>query len=146
MSKIVLGLDPGTAITGFGVIRYSKSPPQYISCGYIATDKASDAARRLLIIAQSLDKIIRRYKPDLVAVENLFFAKNRTTAIAVAQARGVILATIAKHKLPLAEFTPLQVKQALTGYGRADKRQMQRMVQAILKLTDLPKPDDSADA
>ncbi len=146
MAKIILGLDPGTATTGFGVIREDKNKLEYINCGYITTSKDKEPAQRLLIIAESVDRLIAEYKPEIVAVESLFFAKNRATAIAVAQARGVLLATAAKYKLPILEYTPLQVKQTLTGYGRAEKKQMQRMVQAVLKLTEMPKVDDSADA
>lgn len=141
-----MGLDPGVAITGFGVISEDKGQIKLIDCGYIATRAGEELADRLLTVAKSLEKVIRRYCPDVVAVEKLFFAKNKTTAIAVAQARGVILTVAAKHCLLLREYTPLQVKQSLTGYGRADKRQMQRMVKALLKLDQIPRPDDAADA
>lgn len=146
MSKIILGLDPGTAITGFGVIKENKNNLEYINCGHIATSSDKTSAARLLLISDSLEKILEEYKPDVVAIESLFFAKNRATAIAVAQARGVLLSIVAKHKLPIMEYTPLQVKQTLTGYGRAEKRQMQKMVQSILRLKEMPKLDDSADA
>lgn len=146
MTKVILGLDPGTATTGFGVIKEDKGVLEYVDCGYIATSKDKEPAQRLLIISESLEQIIVKYKPEIVAVESLFFAKNRATAIAVAQARGVLLAGIAKHKLLILEYTPLQIKQALTGYGQAEKRQMQKMVQAVLKLREMPKVDDSADA
>lgn len=146
MKKIILGLDPGTATTGFGIIEEDQGRLEYIDCGYITTSKDKDPAQRLLIISESLEQIISQYKPELVAVESLFFAKNRATAIAVAQARGVILVGIAKHKLPILEYTPLQIKQTLTGYGRAEKKQMQKMVQSTLKLREMPKVDDSADA
>lgn len=146
MSKIILGIDPGTATTGFGVILKEKNQIKYIDCGYIATTPKDSSADRLLIINNAMEELIKKYKPQLAAVENLFFAKNITTAMAVAQARGVILATLAKHKVILQEYTPLQVKQALTGYGRADKNQIQKMVKNILNLDKVPKPDDSADA
>lgn len=146
MSRIILGIDPGTATTGFGVILEEKNQVKYIDCGHIATTPKDIMADRLLIINKAVEVLIKKYKPQLAAVENLFFAKNRTTAIAVAQARGVILATLAKHKIMLQEYTPLQVKQAITGYGRADKNQMQKMVKNILNLDKVPKPDDSADA
>ena len=146
MNKIILGIDPGLATTGFGVVCEKQGEVEYLSCGYIATAKNADLAQRLLVISKSLDKLIKQYQPGLVAVESIFFAQNRTTAIVVAQARGVILATSAKHNLPLVEYTPLQVKQALTGYGRADKKQIQKIVKSVLKLKDIPKPDDSADA
>jgi len=146
MSKTILGIDPGTATTGFGVVSLDKNKIKYINCGYIATQSKDAPADRLLIIAESLEKIIKEYTPEVAAVENLFFAKNRATALAVAQARGVILSTLAKHKLVLKEYTPLQIKQALTGYGRADKQQIQKMVKSVLCLEKVPKPDDSADA
>jgi crossover junction endodeoxyribonuclease RuvC len=146
MSRTILGLDPGIATTGFGVISEDRGQIKLVDCGYIATQAGEELADRLLVVARSLEKVIRRYRPDMVAVEKLFFAKNRTTAIAVAQARGVILTVAAKHHLPLREYTPLQVKQSLTGYGRADKQQMQRMVKALLKLDQIPRPDDAADA
>lgn len=146
MSRIILGLDPGTATTGFGVISEERGQIQLIDCGYITTSKSERLPDRLLVVAKSIEKIIRRYRPEAVAVEKLFFAKNRTTAMAVAQSRGIILAMAAKYHLPLLEYTPLQVKQLLTGYGRADKKQMQRMVQALLKLERAPQPDDAADA
>jgi crossover junction endodeoxyribonuclease RuvC len=146
MEKIILGLDPGTATTGFGIISESGGQLQYIDCGHICTSKDKSPADRLLLISKSLDKLIKIYKPNLVAVESLFFAKNRTTAIAVAQARGVILCALAKHGLEFVEYTPLQVKQTLSGYGRADKQQIQRMVQSVLNLAKPPKLDDSADA
>ena len=146
MSRTILGIDPGTATTGFGVILEEKNNVEYIDCGYIATTPKDSSAERLLIINKAMEEIIKKYKPQLVAVENLFFAKNKTTAMAVAQARGVILVTIAKYKIALQEYTPLQIKQAVTGYGRADKVQVQKMVKNILKLDKIPKPDDSADA
>jgi len=146
MDRIILGIDPGTATTGFGVINANKNEVVYINCGYIATSPKDQPADRLLIIAKSLEAIIKEHKPQLAAVENLFFAKNRATAMAVAQARGVILSTIAKHKISLVEYTPLQIKQVLTGYGKADKAQIQKMVKSVLKLDSVPKPDDSADA
>ncbi len=147
MNKVILGIDPGTAITGFGVIRESEQKKiEYLDCGYIATSSHDDTAKRLWIISKSINQLIKKYHPQLVAVEHLFFAKNRATAMAVAQARGAVLAILAKHELPLVEYTPLQIKQTLTGYGRADKQQMQKMVKSVLRLDQVPKPDDSADA
>ena len=146
MNKIILGLDPGTATTGFGVIKDDKGQVKYIDCGCISTSKGVPPAERLLVIEQSLNTLIKKYHPDTLAVEKLFFTKNITTAISVAEARGVILVAAAKHNLEIAEYTPLQVKQTLTGYGKADKQQMQRMVKLILKLQSIPKPDDAADA
>jgi len=146
MNKIILGLDPGTALSGFGVVRNAKGQVEYIDCGCIVTSKGISPAERLLTIQKSLEILIKKYQPDVLAVEKLFFTKNITTAISVAEARGVILVTAAKHKLEIAEYTPLQVKQTLTGYGKADKQQIQRMVKTILKLQSIPKPDDAADA
>ncbi|MBU1092448.1 crossover junction endodeoxyribonuclease RuvC [Patescibacteria group bacterium] len=146
MNKIILGIDPGTATTGFGIARDNKGQVEYIDCGCIATSKDIPPAERLLTIQKSLEILIKKYQPGVLAVEKLFFTKNITTAMAVAEARGVILVTAAKHNLEIAEYTPLQVKQTLTGYGKADKQQMQRMVKTILNLQSIPKPDDAADA
>lgn len=144
---IILGIDPGTAITGYGVIK--KQPRNALSCvsyNCIYTDKKDTAQERLRILENGLNSVIRLHRPDVLAVETLYFAKNVKTAMSVAEARGVILLTAAKHKLPVYEFTPLQVKMAVTGYGRAEKKQVQRMVQQILNLPELPRPDDAADA
>ncbi|MFH0912415.1 MAG: crossover junction endodeoxyribonuclease RuvC [Patescibacteria group bacterium] len=146
MNRIILGIDPGTATTGFGIVRDAKGQVEYIDCGCIATSKGIPPAERLLTIQKSLEILIKKYRPEKVAVEKLFFTKNITTAISVAEARGVILVSAAKHNLEIVEYTPLQVKQTLTGYGKADKQQMQRMVKSILKLQNIPKPDDAADA
>jgi len=146
MSRIILGIDPGTATTGFGVILEEKKQVKYIDCGYIMTKPKDVMPDRLLIISKAVEELIKKYKPQLAAVENLFFAKNTTTAITVAQARGVILSMLAKYKVSIQEYTPLQVKQTITGYGRADKNQIQKMVKNILNLDKIPKPDDSADA
>ena len=145
-SKLILGIDPGTATTGFGVIEVKDGELKFIDCGCICTESKLEMPFRLHCIAKDLKKIIRDYKPDLAAVEDLFFFKNAKTALKVGQARGVVLQTLATAKIPISEFTPLQVKQALTGYGRADKRQIQEMVKTILNLADIPKPDDAADA
>lgn len=146
MTKIILGLDPGTATTGFGVVQEDRGAISLIDCGYITTPSADSDSDRLLVVGRAVEKLIKTYRPDVVAVEKLFFAKNQTTAMTVSQSRGVILASIARGKLPLLEYTPLQVKQLVTGYGRADKRQIQQMVKALLKLDQVPKPDDVADA
>ena len=147
MKKIILGLDPGTATTGFGLIEVAESCDlKYISCGDIATQPTKLPGERLVVIKKSLDKLINKYQPVIAAVEKLFFTTNQTTAIAVAEARGVILATLAEHNLEIREYTPLQIKQGLTGYGKADKQQVQRMVKNILRLSDIPRPDDAADA
>lgn len=142
----VLGIDPGTAATGWAVVEEKKGEPRLIACGCINTSKLKSDSDRLVEIGKDIATLIKKHKPQEVAVEDLFFFKNLKTAITVAQARGVILYEIKKNKLPLFSYTPLQVKQALTGYGRADKRQIQIMVKNILKLKSIPKPDDAADA
>jgi crossover junction endodeoxyribonuclease RuvC len=147
---IVLGLDPGTAIVGWGVIdtgpSHDVSKAVCLAYDCIITDKGLTDSQRLLAIDAGLDQLLTRYTPDLVSVEKLFFAKNQTTVMTVSQARGVLLLGIEKHGLPLVEFTPLQVKQALTGYGKAEKAQIQNMVKLMLRLPGIPKPDDAADA
>ncbi|OGB85080.1 crossover junction endodeoxyribonuclease RuvC [candidate division Kazan bacterium RIFCSPLOWO2_01_FULL_48_13] len=146
MSRIILGLDPGTATTGFGVVKEDQGSIALVDCGYITTPSTNSDSDRLLVIGRAVEKLLKTYRPDAVAVEKLFFAKNQTTAMAVSQSRGVLLASIARAQLPLLEYTPLQVKQRITGYGRADKRQIQQMVKALLKLDQVPQPDDAADA
>ncbi|MEI6477473.1 MAG: crossover junction endodeoxyribonuclease RuvC [bacterium] len=147
---IILGLDPGTAIVGWGVIdtgpRNDVSSAVCVAYDCILTDKGLSDSRRLVAIASGLEGLLKQYTPDLVSVEKLFFAKNQTTVMTVSQARGVLLLGIEQQGIPLVEFTPLQVKQALTGYGKADKSQIQNMVKLLLKLPGIPKPDDAADA
>lgn len=142
----ILGIDPGTGILGFGIIDYDGRRSVMVDAGVIRTPVKEDDAVRLLTIHNELTDIIAETKPDQMSVEKLFFLRNVTTAITVAQARGVILLCGQQAGLPLYEYTPLQIKQAITGYGRAEKRQMQQMVKAILGLTAIPKPDDAADA
>jgi crossover junction endodeoxyribonuclease RuvC len=142
----IIGIDPGTGILGFGVIEYNKGKSELVDAGVIRTPVKEDDAVRLVIIHDELKEIIRQTKPEVMSVEKLFFAQNVTTAMTVAQARGVILLLGKQVKLDIYEYTPLQIKQALTGYGRADKKQIQEMVRVILKLKDVPKPDDCADA
>ena len=142
----ILGIDPGTATTGWAVIEEMKNSPRLVACGCINTSKFNSDAERLVEIGKDLGSLIRKYKPVEAAIEDLFFFKNLKTAITVAQARGVILYEIKKNRIPLSSYTPLQVKQALTGYGRAEKKQVQIMVKNILKLRCAPKPDDAADA
>lgn len=144
--KIILGLDPGIADTGWGVIVKNGHELTVVDCGSISTPAKMEMTARLKLLHVELVKIMKKYKPEAVSVEQLFFARNVTTALIVGQARGVCLLTIAEHNLPLFEFTPLQVKQALTSYGKADKQQVGNMVKAMLKLTAIPKPDDAADA
>lgn len=143
---IILGIDPGIADTGFGIIKKDKTNIACLGYGSIKTPAKMEIADRLEIISNDLDILIKKHKPDLIAVEQLFFAKNAKTALIVGHARGVVLLTAKQNDVPLTEFTPLQVKQAVTTYGKADKTQIQRMVKMILGLTKIPKPDDAADA
>ncbi|CAN5138630.1 crossover junction endodeoxyribonuclease RuvC [soil metagenome] len=142
----ILGIDPGTGILGFGVIDIVNRQPVMVDGGVIRTPVKEDDAVRLLTIYEELTEIIKQTKPDMMSVEKLFFARNVTTAMTVAQARGVVLLCGMQAGLSIHEYTPMQIKQAVTGYGKADKKQMQEMVRVILKLTEIPKPDDAADA
>ncbi|MFA6525144.1 MAG: crossover junction endodeoxyribonuclease RuvC [Patescibacteria group bacterium] len=142
----ILGVDPGFALVGWGVVEGIHDKLVAKGYGCIKTDKNLPLEKRLVIIYKELQKIIRKFKPDVVSVEELFFFKNVTTALAVSQARGVILLAAEQLKVPVHEFTPLQVKQTICGYGRAEKAQMQKMIKIILKLETVPKPDDTADA
>ena len=143
----VLGIDPGVARVGFGVVASdTRGRVQHIHSGLITTEPGVSFEKRLLEIETDLKKIIQKTQPDLLACEKLYFQNNAKTAFEVGQARGVILLSAAHANLPLAEFTPLQVKQAITGYGQADKAQIQSMVVNLLKLDFVPKPDDVADA
>jgi len=143
---IILGIDPGTAIVGYGLISSEKSNLKMLDYGCIETSKKMSQAERLLIIGEDLKKIIKKYKPQAAAIEELFFFKNLKTAIKVSEARGVILLTVKAAGLIINEFTPLEVKIATVGYGRADKQQVQKMVKIILGLKEIPAPDDAADA
>lgn len=169
---VILGIDPGTAATGYGIIEISSprrrkqrplSPPlssrrgggrgrkgeggvRLVEYGCITTSKTTSPEQRLAEIYRDLNKLIKKYRPKIIAVESLFFFKNLKTAISVAQARGVILLCAAQNNIKLMEFTPLQIKMALTSYGRADKKQIQYMVRQLLNLKSAPKPDDAADA
>lgn len=142
----ILGIDPGYGRLGFGLIEKAGSELQAIDYGCLETLPNKTFSERLLEIASCLKDIIKQAKPDLVAIEELFFFKNLKTAIKVAQSRGAVLLLAAEAGLPIMELTPLQVKQSLSGYGRADKQQIQKMVQMILKLKEKPCPDDAADA
>ena len=147
ITMIILGLDPGLATLGYGVIeKDEKGNSKAVDCGVIVTPKEETLPVRLAMLEEGLVKLLTKYKPDEVAIEELFFSKNITTGIAVAHARGVTLLTCAKHSGRLYEYTPMQIKQALTGYGKADKQQMQSVVTSLLKLKSVPKPDDAADA
>lgn len=143
---VVLGIDPGTASTGYGVIRQSAQGYfELLACGVIRTSPADPMHYRLREIFEDIQNLIREFSPNEVAVEQLFFGRNVTTAISVGQARGAALLAAALNDLSIAEYTPASVKQALTGYGNADKLQMQLMVQQILDLDEIPHPDDAAD-
>ena len=143
---IILGIDPGVAIVGFGVIEYSGSKFRTLDYGVIRTPAHTDTEKRLASIYCELKQIIERYKPDAMAVEELFFNTNSKTAIVVAEARGIILLSARLKGVEIAEYTPLQVKQAVVGYGRAEKKQVITMVTSLLNLPAPPKPDDTADA
>jgi crossover junction endodeoxyribonuclease RuvC len=143
----ILGIDPGTGILGFGVIDVAANGTiQLVDAGVIRTAVKEDDAVRLLTIFEELQDIIMQNKPTVMSVEKLFFARNVTTAMTVSQARGVVLLLGQQNGMELYEYTPMQIKQAITGYGKADKKQMQEMVRTLLKLKEIPKPDDAADA
>lgn len=142
----ILGIDPGTGILGFGVIEKNSSKLTMMDAGVIRTKADQSDSKRLKTIYDELSGIIKHNAPDVMAVEKLFFAQNVTTAMTVSQARGAVLLCGEEQGLEIFEYTPLQIKQSLTGYGRADKKQIQEMVKTILKLESVPKPDDCADA
>jgi crossover junction endodeoxyribonuclease RuvC len=143
---IILGIDPGTATTGYGVIDFDKNVTKLLDYGCILTKAGLALEVRLEQIHDELTQIIRQWQPEEVAVEELFFSNNAKTAMSVGQARGVILLTAKKAGLTISEYTPMQVKNAICGYGGADKKQVQKMVQMLLKLSEFPSPDDAADA
>ncbi len=143
---IALGIDPGTALTGWGLVRQEGDSFIHLSSGVIKTSPDLSNSKRLSLLNEELTALIERCSPDIVAVEKLFFFKNLKTALPVSEARGVILLTIDKANLPLYEFTPLEVKQTITGYGNADKKQVQEMIKITLSLKEKPTPDDIADA
>jgi len=142
---IVLGVDPGIALTGWSIIK-KENKPQLISYGCIKTTKNLSQSKRFLQIYQELEKIIKKYQPQTLCLEKLFFNINVKTALAVSEARGVIKICAILNNLSITEFTPLQIKNCITGYGRAEKKQIQAMVKSLLKLKKIPKPDDAADA
>ena len=143
---IILGLDPGSAKTGYGIIeKLPRSKLKCVTYDCITTPQSKSNSERLLILEKELVAVLKRYRPDVAGVERLFFFKNLKTVMPVSEARGVILLTLARHKIPIHEFTPLQVKMTIAGYGRAEKKQIQRMVKEILSLPEIPKPDDAAD-
>jgi len=143
---IIIGIDPGTAITGYGIVKKDKNCLKCLEYGCIRTDSILPQGERLKKINSELNKLIKKYRPEVMAVENIYFFKNLKTAMPVSQSKGIILFTAAKKKIPVYEFTPPQVKMTITGFGRASKKQMQEMIKVIFKLEKIPKPDDAADA
>ena len=143
---IVMGIDPGYAITGYGIVEKIGNNFKLIDYGAVTTDAGVDFPKRLDILYSGLTDIINKYNPEVIGMEELFFNKNIKTAIAVGQGRGVAVLAVQRAGKPLYEYTPLPVKQAVVGYGRAEKMQVQKMVQIMLKLKSIPKPDDAADA
>ncbi len=144
---IILGIDPGLATLGYGVIeKDARGNCRAVDCGVVVTPKEEGLPVRLAMLEEGLTRLLDKYRPDEIAMEELFFSKNITTGIAVAHARGVALLTCVKRCGKLYEYTPMQIKQALTGYGKADKKQIQTVVASLLKLKTVPKPDDAADA
>ena len=142
----VLGIDPGTAILGYGLVGHDGREYESLEHGVVRTAATDQLADRLVQIHTELHALINRLEPDHIAVEELFFSRNAKTAFAVGHARGVILLTVSERGLPLYEYTPMQVKQALVGYGAADKTQIQTFLKLLLHLEEIPKPDDAADA
>lgn len=143
---LVVGIDPGVATTGYGVVKDTREGVCLVDYGVVTTPPKMPIAERLLVLHQELEKIIQLHRPESAAVEKLFFQRNVTSAIAVGQARGVALLTLAENRIDVSEYTPLEVKQAVAGYGAADKKQVQQMVKALLGMDVIPKPDDAADA
>lgn len=142
----ILGIDPGYAIIGLGIVDYQGMDFRTVAYGAIETPAHTDFAARLTQIYDEMNQMLETYRPQEAAIEKLFFNTNKTTAIKVAQARGVILLSLAQHAVPVYEYTPLEVKQAVVGFGRAEKKQVMFMTQRILHLREMPKPDDTADA
>lgn len=142
----VLGVDPGTGRLGWAVLEGTRVKQQMVEYGCIETKSGLTPSRRLEVLYERLDEIFEKFSPDVAAVEELYFFKNAKTVIRVSEARGVAVVCLARKKIPVYDYTPLQVKQTVTGYGRADKKQVQMMVKSILKLPVMPQPDDAADA
>lgn len=143
---IILGIDPGYARAGWGVIQKNGSKQTMVDYSCFETPKEMPHAERLKKLSDEIGRIIKKYKPEYLSIEELFFFKNLKTAIKVAESRGVVLAKAFEHNLKIKEFTPLEIKQAVASYGRADKKQIQEMVKLLLNLDKIPRPDDSADA
>ena len=142
----ILGIDPGMAIVGYGLVDFNDDMPVLIASGSIQTNKNLSDSKRLREIFNDLSTIVEKYKPDCASVENLFFFKNQKTVIPVAEARGVILTVLEKYNIPVFSYTPMEVKQVLTGYGRAEKKEVEQMVKLALSTDNLPKLDDTVDA
>ncbi len=143
---IAIGTDPGTATTGYGVVQKEKNDFFCLEYGIISTNKKDSDPKRLCVLNEKINNIIKKYSPDIFAVENVYFFKNLKTALPVSQSKGVIMMTAQKAEIPVYEFTPLEVKMFITGYGNADKKQMQEMIKLSLNLKKIPRPDDAADA
>ncbi len=142
----ILGIDPGYAIVGFGILEYNGRSFTVVNFGAITTPAGMDFSQRLVTVYRDMKQILETYKPDAMSVEKLFFNTNHKTAIDVAQARGVILLAAQECGVPVYEYTPLQVKSSIVGYGKAEKKQVQEMTRSMLHLKEIPKPDDTADA
>lgn len=142
----ILGIDPGLGIVGYSIVDYDGEFPVLLHSGSIQTQKGARESSRLLEIFEDMNTIVGKYKPDCAAIEKLFFFRNRTTVMPVAHARGVILTVLEKFKVPIFEYTPMEVKQVLTGYGRADKKEVEQMVKLALGVDNLPKLDDTIDS
>lgn len=145
-NKVVLGIDPGLGRMGYALVAGTLSSPQLITVGCLETSPKLSHGERLVAIAQGVEKMIKKYKPTKIAIERLYFSKNVKTALAVAEARGVVVLELARHKCPMIELSPQDVKLAATGVGNADKLMVQKMLKLIFKLKEVPKPDDAADA
>lgn len=143
---IIMGIDPGYAIVGFGIVEYKNNKFNLLTYGAVTTEAKTDFSDRLLRIYDGINSLIQKYRPDAIAIERLYFTSNQKTAIDVAQARGVILLAARQNLINVSEFTPLQVKQAVVGYGKAEKKQVMEMTKVMLGLKEYPKPDDAADA
>jgi crossover junction endodeoxyribonuclease RuvC len=142
----VIGIDPGTAITGWGVVEGDGNDLEMVAAGVVTTTAGTPLPHRLQIIYRELGAVINQWRPETAAIEELFFSRNAKTALAVGHGRGVAMLALANAELSITEYKPLEVKQAVTGYGRADKKQMQQMVKLLLSLAEVPRPDDAADA
>ena len=143
---VILGIDPGYAIVGWGVLEYQGNRFTIRGYGAITTPAGMDFPRRLQMIYEDMNTVLQKYRPDVLSIEKLYFTNNKTTGIDVAQARGVILLAATMHGLKVHEYTPMQVKQSVVGYGKAEKKQVMEMIRILLRLPSVPKPDDTADA